>query len=122
MGSTNLIFSFAKATEVTDLAFRVNSEYKTIGYSRIFIVPDVLDYHVLRVLPNVGDNYESVVGKFILEYNMVPKSRTETPSIARISKILSEDEFDNWSYFVFDSIEEVLDRVDQGYGINNLKT
>lgn len=36
-----MIFEFAKYTEITDYAFKVNPSYKDDGYVRFFICPDV---------------------------------------------------------------------------------
>jgi hypothetical protein len=115
-------FEFAKFTEVTDFAFRVNTEYKESGYTRIFICSDTNDFWLARVLKNYGEDYEEIEGSYILEREKIPKeNKGQSLTISRTRQILKEDTFENWEYFVFDNIEDVIDRIDGGFGINNLE-
>lgn len=114
-------FEFAKATEVTELAFIVNPEYKKAGYTRVFITPDVKDYHLLRVLPGFDKDYEEYESKIILEVQMIPKSKKDEANINIVSRILEEDDFCNFSCKDYYSMDEIIESVDGGFGILNLE-
>ena len=51
-------FDFAKYTEITDYAFKINPEYKKSGYIRLFICPDVWDFWFVRILQGYNEEYE----------------------------------------------------------------
>ena len=113
-------FKFAKTTEVTELAFRVNKDYKNSGYTRIFICPDVTDYHLLRILPNYDDEYNHDENCIMIEHEMIPKSRGEDLTIQKVKRILEDDDFGNWDYKSYrnrDIDSLIKSEIDQGFGI-----
>ena len=65
-------FEFAKYTEITDLAFKVNPNYKNENYIRFFICPDVKDTWFVRILEGYDKDYNPEEGSYILERNAIP--------------------------------------------------
>lgn len=107
-------FEFAKATDVTKLAFQCNPLYQNGGYTKVFLTQDVNDVHLLRVLPE----YEKGDG-IILEYDKIPNEKKgQALTMARAKRILTDDELENYDYACFDDMIEVLKEVDGGFGIN----
>tara|TARA_R110002020_G_scaffold426637_1_gene636022 strand:- start:272 stop:616 length:345 start_codon:yes stop_codon:yes gene_type:complete len=112
-------FDFAKATDITEFAKRELPEMYD-QYKKVFITPDVTDYHILRVLEGFGEDYEEEEGSFILEHNMIPKPKRESiRGVIHLKQILEEDDGGNWDFGVFGSLEEAIEEVDGGHGINN---
>ena len=116
-------FEFAKYTEITDFALKVNPQYKNEGYVRFFICPDVWDFWFIRILEGYGEGYEKEVGSFILERNKIPMDvKGENLSIRKLRNIIEEDDGSNWDYEQSYDLEELIDMLDDGFGILNLKT
>lgn len=114
-------FEFPKATDITDLAFTVNDEYKNAGYVKIFIAPDVNDFRLIRILKGFTD-YERQEGCFLFEIENINKQfKSEKLTLNKVKRILEEDDFSSWECFQFFSLQDAIDEVDGGYGINNLK-
>lgn len=115
-------FEFAKYTEITDLAFEVNPDYKNDGYVRFFICPDVHDFWFVRILEGYNAEYEKEDGCFVLERNNIRKnSRQEVLTISKVKKIIQEDDGSNWDIEQAYSVEELIEMIDDGFGILNLK-
>ena len=116
-------FKFAHYTEVTDLAFRVNDQYEESNYTRVFICPDVKDAHLIRVLPGYGHDYEKNENAIIVEYEKIPnRFKGEKMGIMRAKRILKGDDFSNWDYHVFSSMDKVIESLQDGFEILNLKS
>lgn len=110
-------FEFAKATDITEFAKKNNDMYE--GYEKVFIVPDTNDYHILRVLKDYGENYEKAEGYWILEHQMISKAKQdEIKSINHLRQVLEYDDGGNYDYTVRQSLEECIEAVDGGFGIN----
>ena len=110
-------FEFAKATDITEFAKKYNDLYE--GYEKVFIVPDTTDFHILRVLKDYGDGYEKAEGYWILEHQMIPKPRRiEIRSNSDLRQVLEYDDGGNYDYTVRRSLEECIEAVDGGFGIN----
>ena len=117
-----MIFEFAKYTEITNYVLE-NFKEQYVGYSRFFICPDVHDFQFIRVLPNHGEDYEKDNTKIIAEHQMFPMSRKgENLTIKKLYNLLENDDLSNWDYHVFHDIDELIERIDDGFGINNLET
>jgi hypothetical protein len=115
-------FEFAKYTEITDFAHKVNPEYQSSGYTRIFICPDVCTFWLCRLLPNTNEEYEEEEGVFVMERNNIEKEdKLETLTKKRLTQILEDDDFSNWDVFEAQSEEEAVELLDDGFGILNLK-
>lgn len=115
-------FEFAKYTEITDLAFEVKPAYKDEGYIRFFICPDVNDFWLVRVLEGFNEEYKKEEGVFLLERNNIGKTKTETLNTNKVKKIIEEDDLSNWDLQEYTTIEKLIEDLDAGYGINNLKS
>lgn len=115
-------FEFGKFTEITDIAFKENSEYEANKYIRAFICPDVWDFHLIRILKGYGEDYENDEDSYIMERNKIPMDRKcHGLTIRKVREIVQEDCFDNWDYYQSYDLNELIDRVDGGFGILNLK-
>lgn len=117
-------FEFAKYTEITDLAFQVNPSYKTDGYVRFFICPDVNDFWFVRILKDHeytdDEGYIENEGHYILERNMIPKDfKKQQLTINKAKSIILEDDGSNWDFQQGYDLEELVDMLDQGFGIIN---
>lgn len=117
----DLTFEFGKATEVTKYALENFGEYNE--YERIFLTPDTRCWHVLRVLPGVGHDYEPADGMYILEEAQIHRNKGDKINhrTARAALVEDHDDLSNWDYGVFSAIEAVIDEVDGGFGIHNLE-
>ncbi len=117
-----LTFEFGKYTEVTDLAFKVNPSYKNDGYIRFFVCPDTNNFWFCRILKDVNKDYENEEGSYILERNKIPNSKKhENLSISKVHKIIEEDDFSNWDFNQSYDVNKLIQMVDGGFGILNLK-
>lgn len=119
-------FEFAKYTEITEFAMKHNPDYKASGYERIFICPDVHDIWLVRILK--GSRYEEDEGyvedenNYILERDKIERdNRNSSLSLSKVRRIVEEDGFDNWDLIQGDDIEELIDNLDDGFGILNRK-
>ena len=112
-------FEFAKYTEVTSLAHKVNPEYKLAGYSRLFICQDVVDTWLVRMRPGFNEEYERDEDSLLLERNNIRNDfKGQNMTISRARRILKNDEFDNWDYQVCEKEAEAIEMLEDGYGIN----
>lgn len=115
-------FEFAKYTEITDYAFKINPDYKTEGYVRFFICPDVWDFWFVRILEGYNGEYEQEEGSFLLERNKVEMSRkNENLTLSKVKEIIQEDDGSNWDFQQGYDIEELINMLDDGFGIINRK-
>jgi hypothetical protein len=113
-------FEFAKYTEITDLAFELNPDYKTESYVRFFICPDTNDYWFVRVLEGFNEDYEREEGVYLLERNNIPKMKGEKLTTEIVKEIILDDCGENWDIHEYQSIDELIDDLDGGHGILNL--
>ena len=124
-----MTFKFAVATDVTELANKVNPEYKENDYVKVFLTPDVKNIWIIRVLK--GYRYEEDEGcvddedSFILESEVVDYETrldgSDIPLNLRTArKILKNDSFESWECVNCDTLEEAIEIVDNGWGINQL--
>lgn len=114
-------FEFAKATDVTELAFSLNERYVDNKYSKIFLIPDTNDAHIIRLLPGVGVGYEKDNDHMIIEHELAPNTYKREPMTEdRARSILTNDELENWEYVIEINDEDtaIEDYVDAGWGIN----
>lgn len=114
-------FEFARTTDVTKYALSDNFGYTQNGYSKIFVCPDVWDTHVLRILEGFNEDYEECENKVLVEWNQIPHDyKGQNIDIKRLDWLLEEDSIDlsNWDYKCYNSIEDAIESIDQGYGIN----
>jgi len=115
-------FSFAKYTEITDLAFKHNKDYKKDGFIRFFICPDVNDYWFIRILKDYNEEYEKEEGSFIMERNKISNNyKGEELTLKKVVKLIKDDDGGNWDFQQSFELEELIEMLDDGYGILNLK-
>ena len=124
-----MTFKFAVATDVTELANKVNPEYKENDYVKVFLTPDVKNIWINRILQ--GARYEEDEGyvddedSFILESEMVDyetrlDGRYIPLNLRTARKILKSDSFESWECVNCDTLEDAIEIVDGGWGINQL--
>jgi len=114
-------FEFAKYTEITDLVFKHDKQAKKEGYIRFFICPDVWDVWFVRILEGFGEDYEVEEGSFILERNNIENEyKGQELTLKRVKEIIEDDDRSNWDYEVSDDVDELIDILDDGFGILNL--
>src|SRR5690606_16759214 len=94
-------FEFAKYTEITDYAFKLNPSYKNDKYVRFFICPDVWDFWFVRILK--GYEYDEERGyvenpeNYILERNKIEMDRKcQKLTLSKVKQIIEEDDGSNW--------------------------
>lgn len=113
-------FEFAKYTDVTKLAFKVNTEYAANDYTRIFLCCDTKVFWIARILEGYGEDYEELQGSYIVEREQIDKrDKSEKLSLFKAKEMLVNDSFENWDYAVFDNLDDAVKSIDGGYGINN---
>jgi hypothetical protein len=117
-------FEFAKYTEITDYAFKVNPSYKNEKYVRFFICQDVWDFWFVRILKGYeNDEEEGYVenpDNYILERNKIEMDRKgQKLTLSKVKQIIEEDDGSNWDLQQGYDIEELVDMLDEGFGINN---
>lgn len=119
-------FEFAKYTEITDFAFEVNPNYKNEGYVRFFICQDVWDFWFVRILKGYesveNEGYVENEGNYILERNKISMDKKgQKLTLLKVREIILEDYGSNWDLQQGEDIDELIDMIDNGFGINNLK-
>lgn len=117
-------FEFAKYTEITDYAFKVNPSYKNDKYVRFFICQDVWVFWFVRILKGYeNDKEEGYVenpDNYILERNKIEMDRKgQKLTLSKVKQIIEEDDGSNWDLEQGYDIEELVDMLDEGYGIIN---
>jgi len=116
--TNNMKFEFGKATDITEFA-KKNFEGMYEEYEKIYITTDTNDYHILRILKGYDEDYETNGDKVILEHQMIGKAKQETiNSMRKLKSILEEDDGGNYDYEAKDSVDECIEIVDGGFGIN----
>lgn len=117
-------FEFAKYTEITDYAFKVNPNYKNEGFVRFFICPDVWDFWFVRILKGYENDdeqgYVENQENYILERNKIEMDRKgQKLTLSKVKQIIEEDDGSNWDLQQGYDIEELVDMLDEGFGIIN---
>lgn len=112
-------FEFAKYTDVTKLAFELNPEYEKNSYVKVFLCEDTKVFWISRVLKGFNEEYEEDEDSYLVERERVDKtSRAEKLKLPRAKQIVASDELENWDYYQYDSLEEAIESIDGGYGLN----
>jgi hypothetical protein len=119
-------FEFAKYTEITDYAFKVNPNYKNEGFVRFFICQDVWDFWFVRILKGYENDdeqgYVENPENYILERNKIEMDRKgQKLTLSKVKQIIEEDDGSNWDLEQGYDIEELVDMLDDGFGIINRK-
>jgi hypothetical protein len=115
-------FEFAKYTEITELAFKVNPTYKKEGYIRFFICPDVWDFWFIRILKDVNKDYETEDGCFLMERNKIAMDKKgERLTTKKVKQIIEDDCGDGWDNEESHDLNNLIEMLDDGFGILNLE-
>lgn len=119
-------FEFAKYTEITDFALKVNPDYSNENYVRFFICPDVWNFWLVRILKGYEDTddegYVENEDNFIMERNKIDMDvKGQSLSLSKLRQIIEEDDLSNWDLQQSDDIEELINMLDDGFGIINRK-
>lgn len=115
-------FEFAKYTEITDLAFQERPSYKEEKFIRFFICPDVHDTWYCRILEGYDANYQVKEGSYLLERNNIPNDfKGQKLDLERVKDIIHEDDGSNWDFEQSNNLQDLIDMIDDGLGIINLK-
>ena len=116
-------FEFAVYTEITDLAFELRPELKEEGYERFFICEDIHDIWFVRILKGMRDTGADFVkdeNNYLLERNMIFKNYVHfTEALAK--EIILEDCGETYDNFQSYDLSELIESLNDGFGINNLK-
>ena len=115
-------FEFAKYTEITDLYKKYNTALRdSDGYIRFFICLDVNDFWLIRVLEGFNIDYEKEEGTYLLERNNIPKdNNSEGLDLLKVIEIIKDDGFENWDIEEYSDLSDLIEDIDNGFGINNL--
>jgi hypothetical protein len=112
-------FEFAKYTDVTKLAFELNPEYEKNSYVKVFLCEDTKVFWISRVLKGFNDEYEEDPDSYLVERERVDKTtRAEKLRMPRAKQILTDDNLENWDCYQYDSLEDAIKSIDDGYGLN----
>lgn len=112
-------FEYAKYTDVTELAFEMNPLYAENGYVKVFMCEDTKVFWISRVLKGFDEEYEHDENSYLVERKRIDKfDRIEKLSVGKAKRLLKSDELENWDYYQFDSLEEAIESIDGGYGLN----
>lgn len=116
-------FEFAKYTEITHLYKKYCDSFREgDGYIRFFICLDVYDFWIIRVLEDCNEDYEYEKGTYLLERNNIPKERKQQDlSLSKTIELIKQDDFSNWDIKEYSDLNELIEDIDDGFGINNLK-
>ena len=113
-------FEFAKYTEITNI-YKKHSDslHDGDGYIRFFICLDVNDFWLVRVIEGVNEDYEKEEGTYLLERNNIPKeSKKQDLSLSKVIELIKEDDFSNWDIKQYSDLEELIEDIDGGFGLN----
>ena len=113
-------FEFAKYTDVTELYKKYNDDlHDGDGYIRFCMCLDVNDIWIARVLEGFNEEYEKEKGCYLLERDRVAKRyKTEGLSLNKAIELIKEDDFSSWDVKEYLDLEELIQDIDGGYGIN----
>lgn len=115
-------FKFGVYTEVTDFALEHNPEYAKSNYIRFFVCPDTHDFWYCRILKDFNEDYNEDVGSYLLERDKIGndyKGQNMTEDL--LLKIVENDTFENWDFQQSYDLDELIDMIDDGWGILNKK-
>lgn len=121
------VLEFAVATDVTTLAHTLNKEYDDSNYTKIYLIPDTKNLWLIRILPNHNEEYDIEEGKFLVERNDIDYDDIQTNdcnsstdligNFNAIKQVLIDDELDNWDVHEYDSEEDAICSISDGFGI-----
>lgn len=111
---------FAKFYDITNVAKAHNKEYNQ--YDKVFVCVDVNDYWIVRIQKGWrNDDEEGYVedeDSVILERNNIGKRKVDgIANKKQLLNVLDQDDFGNWDCVNCDSVEEAVEKLDDGFGL-----
>lgn len=118
-----MTFEFAKYTEITDYAFKVNPDYRNENYIRFFICPDVNDFWLVRILKGYNEEYEHNEDCYLMERDKIAMDKKgESLTLSKLKRIIENDDRSNWDIQQSYDLTELIEMLDGGFGILNLQS
>jgi hypothetical protein len=116
-------FEQAIYTDITELALEVNPNYTNEGYVKFFICADVWDFWFIRILKGQrcddDEGYVPDEDNYIMERNNIPMDfKCEKLYVAKVKQLIENDGGDNWDLEQSEDIEELIEMLDNGFGLN----
>jgi len=115
-------FPFGQYVDITEFAKAHNPmQYK--DYEKIYFCVDTWDYWIARILKDTYNDerkgYEDAKGWWLVERNKIQKpSKAATIQMRRhLVSALNEDDLSNWDCENTQSLEQAIEMIDGGYGI-----
>lgn len=115
---------FGKYTECTELAKEIDSGHFG-DYEKVFICPDTRNFWVCKILVGYDEEYNQDESSTLIERNNIEdfcarnlRAGLEDKELAML--VLEADAQDgcNWDVTQCDSLDEAVEHVDGGFGIN----
>lgn len=113
---------FGKYTEITDFAKKVNpGMYEQ--YEKIYICPDTNNWWVCCILKGFNQNYEEEPEMYLVErnnpdYPNYSKCDNKFLNVKTVKEVLEDWDGSNWDVTECYSLEEAIEIIDGGFGIN----
>lgn len=114
-------FNFAKYYDITEIARKYNTDY--CENEKIHLCVDTWDFWLCRIVKGYNSEYEKEEGSFLVERNKIAKEYKGENILSHqdIQNVLEQDDFCNWDYKQYFSLEECIEAIDGGYGINQVE-
>ena len=113
---------FAKYYDVTKQAKEYSKEYDM--YEKVFICVDTWDFWIVRIQKDYNKAYEVEVGKWLMEREKIAKPNKRFQLEESRLKIVFEHDteagFENWDNEDYDNLEDVVEDLDEGFGIGEI--
>ena len=112
---------FGIFTEVTKLAKSVAPNTYDI-YEKVYICPDTRNWWIVGIQKDINDKYEKEEGTWLCERADIAysteKCRPLYLGMDYVKKALEEFDGSCWDNFEASSLEEAIEQIDGGFGIN----
>lgn len=114
-------FEFGKFTEVTKFAKSIMPDMYDI-YERIYICPDTRNWWLIGIQKDINKDYEVEEGTWLCERAEISyisgKVKSAYLNINYVRKALEDFDGCLWDNFETSSLEEAIEQIDGGFGIN----
>ena len=90
---------------------------------KVYMSVDVWDCHIYTIQKDINKEFEGEEGKYLVEMMDVKLPRKANPvlCIEEIKRLLEENDFSNEDYGDYDSLEEAIDDIGDGFDIKQLE-
>lgn len=114
-------FEFGIFTEVTKLAKSVAPNKYDI-YEKVYICPDTRNWWIVGIQKDINDEYEKEEGTWLCERANVdyPTEKCTQKYLNKkcVEGVLAEWDCCCWDNFEVSTLEEAIEQIDGGFGIN----